>query len=205
MAQTFKGDRDVILAPWSETTIGWQCFMKTGCNNEATYPPQKTYYQTASMQQAVNTMRAAGYKGVISIPCIGYGDGCGKVNGSFYDGSSWLRSRPTDSDHQLIAEAHVYGGNGCDTDTCFDSSMAPITKVVPLIFAEIGETYYGSCGSSYISRFLNWADRHGVGYETWVWDTWNLCGCLISNYNGTPYSAYGLWVHAHYLARPREA
>ncbi|HEV2362127.1 MAG TPA: hypothetical protein VGS21_10535 [Acidimicrobiales bacterium] len=194
MAATFKGDPDVILAPWGETIVGWACFMKTGCDNQATYGSGNHYYRTASMQQAVTVMRQAGYKGVISIPCIDYANAC-----AAYDGSSWLASRPTDPDGQLIAEAHVYGKNGCDTVTCFNSTMTPITKVVPLIFGETGETYDGSdCGSTYIAAFLGWADQHGVGYEAWTWDTWGNCGVLISNYNGTPYSAWAAWVKAHY-------
>jgi endoglucanase len=203
MANTFRHDPDVILAPWGETTIGWACFMRTGCNDQATFGPQKAPYQTASMQQAVDRMRGAGYKGVISIPCINYANACGKLpDGSLYRGSTWLTSRPTDSASQLMAEAHVYGKNACDTAACFDSSMAPIAKVVPLVFAETGETYDASdCGSRNISTFMNWADRHSVGYEAWTWDTWGNCGALIRSYKGTPYSGYGRWVHAHYAAR----
>ncbi|MBV8372409.1 MAG: cellulase family glycosylhydrolase, partial [Candidatus Eremiobacteraeota bacterium] len=162
MAATFKNDPNVILAPWGETTVGWTCFMRKGCKNQATYGPHNQFYLTAAMQQAVTLMRGAGYNGVISIPCIDYANACGKINGSNYDGSTWLKSRPSDPNNQLIAEAHVYGKNTCDTPACFDSSMRPITKVVPLIFGETGETYDGSdCGSSYISTFMNWADAHG--------------------------------------------
>ena len=203
MAHTFKGDHNVILAPWGETTIGWKCFMRTGCNNQATFGPRQARYRTASMQQAVDRIRGAGYKGVIAISCIDYGNACGSSpDGSLYRGSTWLRSRPTDPARQLIAEAHVYGKNACATTACFNSSMGPITKVVPLLFAETGETYDASdCGSHYISSFMDWADHHGVGYEAWTWDTWGNCGALIRDYRGTPYSGYGKWVHTHYAAR----
>jgi endoglucanase len=201
LAATFKGDPNVILAPWGETTVGWTCFMNHGCDNQATYGPHNTPYQTAPMQQAVNVMRRAGYHGVIAIPCIDYANACGTLpNGTLYDGSTWLKSRPTDPYHQLIAEAHVYGKNMCDTVACLDSSMAPIAKSVPLIFGETGETYDASdCGSTYISTFMQWADAHGVGYEAWTWDTWGNCGVLIANYGGTPYSGFGSWVRHHYL------
>jgi hypothetical protein len=203
MAATFKSDPDVILAPWGETTVGWTCFMKTGCDNQATYGPNNAYYQTASMQQAVDVMRAAGYRGVISVPCIEYANMCGTLpDGSDYDGSTWLKSRPSDPDHQLVAEAHVYGKNSCDTVACLDSSMAPIAAAVPLVFGETGETYDASdCGSGYISTFLPWADAHGAGYEAWTWDTWGGCGVLVSNYAGAPANAWATWVKAHYLAR----
>jgi endoglucanase len=199
MASTFKSDPNVILAPWGETTVDWKCFMLTGCDDEAKYGSQ--YYLTAAMQQAVNLMRDAGYNGVISIPCIDYANACGKINGDDYDGSTWLKSRPKDSENQTIAEAHVYGKNLCDTAACFDSSMAPITKVVPMIFGETGETYDASeCKPHYIPTFMDWADAHGVGYEAWTWDTWGGCGVLISNYNGTPGPPWASWVKHHYLS-----
>ena len=204
MAATFKGDPDVILAPWGETTVDWSCFMQVGCDNQATYGPSKKYYLTASMQQAVSVMRKSGYKGVIAIPCIDFANACGKITQSDYDGSTWLRSRPHDPLHQLVAEAHVYGKNTCDTVACFDSSMLPITKVVPLIFGEVGETYdASSCAASYVSTFMQWADAHGVGYEAWAWDTWKLCGVLITSYGGTPDAVYGTWVRAHLAADAR--
>jgi hypothetical protein len=200
MAATFKNDPNVILAPWGETTVGWKCFMKKGCDNEATYGPSNAYYQTAAMQQAVTLMRHAGYNGVISIPCIDYANACGKIDGSKYGGSTWLESRPHDPANQLIAEAHVYGKNACDTTACFNSSMRPITKVAPMIFGETGETYGGSdCGRTYVPTFMNWADQYGVGYEAWTWDTWGGCGVLISDYSGTPANSWSRWVKRHYL------
>ncbi len=200
MAATFKNDPNVILAPWGETTVGWKCFMKKGCDNEATYGPSNAYYQTAAMRQAVTLMRHAGYNGVISIPCIDYANACGKIDGSKYGGSTWLESRPHDPANQLIAEAHVYGKNACDTTACFNSSMRPITKVAPMIFGETGETYGGSdCGRTYVPTFMNWADQYGVGYEAWTWDTWGGCGVLISDYSGTPANSWSRWVKRHYL------
>jgi hypothetical protein len=189
MAAAFKNDPNVILAPWGETVVNANCFLNGGVC-EATYGPGDKAYNTAGMQQAVTVMRQAGYKGVISIPGIDYAN----------DLSEWLSHEPVDSEHQLVAEAHVYGKNTCDTTSCFDSSMAPVAARVPLIFGETGETYDDSdCGSSYISTFMNWADAHGVGYEAWTWDTWGTCGSLISDYNGTPANVYGAWVKNHYL------
>ena len=49
---------------------------------------------------------------------------------------------------------------------------------------------------------INWADAHAVNYEAWVWNTWGNCGALISDYDGTPYHAFGNWVHDHYVAFP---
>ena len=208
MASVFKGDPNVILAPWGETTVGWACFMRKGCGDEAKYGPYDRFYRTASMKQAVQDMREAGYQGIVSLPCINFANACGKINGQDYDGSTWLKSRPADPDHQTIAEAQAFGDDTCNTTVCFNSSMRPITKVVPMIFAETGEMYGGSgsgetdtgagCGPTYISQFMTWADAHDVGYEAWTWDTWGGCGVLIKSYNGMPSSPWARWVKKHY-------
>ncbi|HKU80605.1 MAG TPA: cellulase family glycosylhydrolase [Candidatus Tumulicola sp.] len=201
MAGAFKNDPNVILAPWGETTVGWKCFMRQGCDDEATYGPSNAFYQTASMKQAIARMRGAGYEGVVALPCIDYANMCGKFHGSDYGGSTWLKSRPNDPAGQTIAEAHVYGKNLCDTVTCFNEGMRPVSRAVPMVFGETGETYDGSqCDSHYISRFMTWADANGVGYEAWTWDAWGGCGVLIADYDGTPSSAWARWVKRHYLS-----
>jgi hypothetical protein len=178
IAQTFRNDSRVILAPWGETVQDADCFLKGGVCG-ATFGKDNTPYPTAGMQQAVDLMRAAGYKGVISIPGVDYAN----------DLSHWLSHEPKDPLHQLIAEAHVYGKNVCSSISCLDDHYAPVAKKVPLIFGETGESYDDSdCGSTVIQQLLTWADEHGVGYETWAWDTWKTCG------------SYGTYVRQHYLS-----
>jgi endoglucanase len=180
LAEAFKHDDQVILAPWGETEVSAGCFLHGGSCGP---------YRVAGMQQAVNVIRAAGDRGVISIPGIDFAN----------DLSGWLSHEPRDPRHQLIAEAHVYGKNVCDTLTCLDRTMAPVAERVPLIFGEVGQTYdASSCGHSYVQSFLSWASAHNVGYAAWTWDAWGNCEALISNYNGTPANDYGRWVRAHY-------
>lgn len=195
MAKTFKSDPNVILAPWGETIVDADCFLRGGICG-ATFGPNNDRYRTAGMQQAVDVMRKAGYTGVISIPGINYAN----------DLSQWLSHMPKDPRKQLIAEAHVYGKNSCDTKKCFDDTLAPVAQKVPLIFGETGETYDGSsCGSSYTSAFLSWADAHGAGYLTWTWNTWGNCSALIKDYAGTPYSDFGALVRHHFGATKKSA
>lgn len=190
MASTFRSDPNVILAPWGETIVDANCFLNGGVC-EATYGPHNTPYRVAGMQQAVSVMRAAGYRGVISIPGLNYAN----------DMSQWLSHEPKDPLHQLIAEAHVYGKNTCSSASCFDRTMAPVAHKVPLIFGEFGETYdASSCGSSETSIILHWAQAHDVGHAAWTWDTWHSCLALISSYNGTPAHAYGSFIKSWYAA-----
>jgi hypothetical protein len=190
LARTFRRDPDVILAPWGETIVDARCFQHGGVC-EATYGKQNRPYRTAGMQQAVNVMRHAGYRGPIAIPGLDYAD----------DLSKWLSHRPRDPLHQLVAEAHVYGNNTCASTACLDRTMAPVATRVPLVLGETGETYDdSSCGSANISRVIGWADAHGAGYAAWTWDTWGNCESLVSSYDGTPANDYARWVHDFYVA-----
>jgi endoglucanase len=190
LARTFRGDPRVLLAPWGETIVDARCFLHGG-RCEATYGPRNRRYDTAGMQQAVDVMRRAGYRGVIVVPGIDYANNL----------TRWLSHEPRDPLHQLMAEAHVYGKNTCDMTACLDATMAPVAARVPLVFGETGETYDDSdCGSRYVSTFLNWADRHGVGYEAWTWDSWGTCESLIGSYDGKPANAYGAYVKRHLAA-----
>lgn len=200
LADTFKRDPDVILAPWGETYVDADCFLH-GCNDEASYGSGPWdgdgtcgngcyHYTTAGMQQAVDVIRHAGYRGIIAIPGTDYAN----------DLSDWLSHEPHDPLHQLIAEGHVYGGNTCDTVACFHKNYEPVARRVPLLLGEVGESYNNTdCGDTTISQIMNWADRHAVGYAAWAWDAWQNCGALIRNYLGAPNSMYGAAVRAHYL------
>jgi len=189
MARTFKDDPDVILAPWGETVVDADCFLHGGVC-EATFGAHDTPYETAGMQEAVDVMRAEGFRGPIAIPGIDFAN----------DMSSWLDHMPADPSGQLIAEMHLYGKNTCDTVACLDTTVAPILAAGhPAIFGETGETYdASSCGATHISAFLRWADAHGVGYMPWTWNTWGDCGTLISDPDGTPANAYGAYVKTHF-------
>jgi Cellulase (glycosyl hydrolase family 5) len=190
LAATFKSYHNVVLSPWGETYVDANCFLRGGC--KIPFNPSNPSYTTAGMQQAVTVMRKAGYTGVIAISGLSFGN----------DLTKWLSHKPVDPRHQLVAEAHVYGKQVCATPTCFDKTYAPVARRVPVIFGETGETYDASaCGSDHISTILNWADAHGVGYETWTWNTWGNCSALIRDYAGTPFSAYGAWVKSHYARR----
>jgi len=195
LARTFKDDHAVVLAPWGETIVSASCFLKGGICS-ATYGPENARYRTAGMQQAVTVMRRAGYRGVIAIPGLDYAN----------DLTRWLSHTPRDPLNQLVAEAHLFGKNACDTRACLDRTFLPVAKRVPLFFGETGETYdASSCAARFIVSFLNWADAHGVGYASWTWDTWGNCSALIADYEGTPANPYAAWVKSHYRLKRADA
>jgi endoglucanase len=190
MASEYKDVPNVILAPWGEPTVGADCLLEGGC--EATFGSGVSY-EVAGMQEAVDVMRAAGYEGPIAIPGLEYAN----------DLRQWLSHKPVDPLGQLVAEAHLYGKNRCDTVACLDAEYAPVAAQVPLILGETGETYDAdSCGSTYIRRFLEWADAHGVGYQAWTWNTWGTCLALIDDDDGTARNtAYAAAVKQHFGTR----
>jgi hypothetical protein len=192
MAATFRNDRGVILAPWGETVVDANCFLRGGVC-QATFGPRNTPYRTAGMQQAVNVMRRAGYAGVIAIPGVNYAN----------DLSQWLSHKPRDPLDQLVAEAHVYGKQVCADRRCFDRTLAPVARRVPLIFGETGEAFDDSgCDTHHIPGIIGWADAHRVGYLAWTWNTWGNCSALIRDFAGTPMSRYGAWIRDHYARKP---
>jgi endoglucanase len=186
LATAYKDVPNVLLAPWGEPTVNFDCWLNGGCT--ATF--KEGTFTTAGSQQAVNVMRAAGYKGPIVIPGVRFAN----------DLSQWLAYRPVDPLDQIVAEAHVYGGNQCMTVECFDSEYAPVAAEVPLFFGETGETYdASSCGSTNIEQFMDWVDAHGVGYAAWQWNPWQTCLDLTTDYYGmVADSDYARAVHAHY-------
>jgi hypothetical protein len=200
LARTFAGNPDVILAPWSEPTDDAACFLSGG-TCAVPYDPSSipATYDTAGMQQAVTVMRQAGYQGVISIPGINYANNL----------SQWLSHEPNDPDHQLIAEAHIYGNNSCGAENngnCLVSTLDPVAAQVPLLLGETGETYNDSeCTGNNERVILDWADSEQVSWAAWTWDTWGDCSALIQDYSGTIHSgdAYAAVVYSHMLTNGR--
>jgi hypothetical protein len=190
LAAAYKDVPNVILAPWGEPTVNAPCFLNGGCTANFSTGT----YTTAGTQQAVTVMRGAGYKGPIAITGVDYANNL----------SQWLTHRPDDALDQIVAEAHVYGHNVCDTVACWDSDYAPVAAQVPLLFGETGETYAADdCGSTNIQRIIGWADAHGVGYAAWQWDPWHTCLDLITGFDGSVAdSDYARWVHDHYASLP---
>jgi hypothetical protein len=184
IGNAFKNDGMTFIGLQSEPHgITWACWKDGGSSCSVGYT-------ALGMQGALNAVRSTGASNPVTASGIDYANNL----------TQWLANKPTDSAGQLMAEAHIYGGNSCYTASCLSSQVGPVAAQVPVVFGEYGETYDGSsCGSSNTANTLNWATANGVGYEAWTWDTWGNCSSLISDYGGTPANAYGSYVRSYYL------
>jgi hypothetical protein len=186
VAAYFKGNSAVIFDLYNEpypdsnqdTTAAWQCWRDGGsCSGVS--------FQAAGMQELVNTVRSTGASNVIMLSGVQYATAL----------SHWLTYKPSDPLHNLAASWHSYNFNLCNTQPCWDSTVAPVAQQVPVIAGEIGEN---DCAHGYIDTLMPWLDSHGASYLAWAWDTWNCSGgpALISTYNGTP-TTFGLGFAQH--------
>ncbi len=178
VAAAFKGDPAVVFDLYNEPhDISWSCWLN-GCTTSAGW-------QAAGMQQLLDAVRNAG----ATQPVM-----AGGLNWSG-DLSSWLANEPNDPLHQLAASAHIYNFSACNTESCWNQTIAPVAAKVPVVTGEIGEN---DCASSFIDSYMSWADSVGVSYIGWTWDTWNCSSgpALITDYSGTP-TNFGAGLQAH--------
>jgi hypothetical protein len=188
IANAFKGDPMTIIGLQSEPhEISYACWKNGGSSCDVGY-------QALGMQGALDAVRGTGATNVVTASGIDYANNL----------TGWLQNKPDDPLGQLMAEAHVYGGNVCSTASCLDSQMGPVAAQVPLVFGETGQDYSaGDCGSGKVAAIIDWADAHNVGYEAWQWNTWGNCLDLIADFSGrVANSNYARFIHEHFAGRP---
>jgi endoglucanase len=182
----------------------WNCWLN-GCNY--TYDLYTTAtsftpitYQTAGMQQLVDTVRATGAKQPIMVPGLSSANNeCSAwLNNAVGGTCTQLAQIPTDPLNQMILSFHNYLGSACDNVTCWNS-LASVTRAagLPIITGEFGES---DCQDSFDTSYMNWADQNDVSYIAWSWQVNNYTTCnpnggaagiqsnlkLLSNSDGTP-------------------
>jgi Cellulase (glycosyl hydrolase family 5) len=169
LATTFKNNPQVIFDVYGEPEgIYWACW-ENGCVDGGV--------QYAGMQQLVNVIRSTGAKQPIMLGGIDFSN----------DLSEWLSHEPTDPDHQLIADAHIYPLTKCNNAKCWKATLAPTAAQVPLVTGEFGSS---NCSPDFMTKYMKWADRHAVSYIAWGWLAGGCTtgGSLISSFSGAPNS-----------------
>ncbi|MEV5169834.1 cellulose binding domain-containing protein [Streptomyces flaveolus] len=190
VASTFKDDEaavfDLFNEPYpdraaSSATDAWKCWRDGG-----TCPGIS--YEVAGMQDLVDSVRATGAKNVIMAGGLAYSNDLGQ----------WTAYKPTDPAGNLAAAYHVYNFNSCASESCWNSTLAPVAAQVPLVAGEIGEN---TCAHGFTDRVMKWFDDHDLSYLGWTWNTWDCSSgpSLISAYDGTP-TAYGAGLRDHLRA-----
>jgi hypothetical protein len=145
------------------------------------------------MQSLVNAVRNAGGRQPLMLG--------GEAVAS--DLTGLLAHLPSDPLHQLIAAAHIYNNGSCNSPACWNGTLAPIAKRIPVVTGEMGEY---DCGHSFIDTYMGWADSIGVSYLAWSWlpgtdaTTCRVVAGLITNWNGAP-TPYGAGFRAHLIRR----
>ena len=203
VARTFKKDRSVIFDVFNEPysrydangalvfDLTWDCWRAGGCAVPRTGDRQTLdggTFTAIGMWALVDAIRATGAKQPIMLGGIDYAS----------DLRSWLANRP--GYKQVVASFHNYGGHLCHNTACWDEVIQPIAAEAPVVTGEFGET---DCATS-PKTFMDWADRHGVGYLMWAW--WVLpdsaCSSLavIADVKGTARAPNGTALKAQLAA-----
>jgi endoglucanase len=211
VASTFASNPAVVFDAFNEPfspslvndparPVSWDCWENGGCAVSVVKDgdaPNDTIYDAVGMQTLVSAIRATGARQPIMLGGLAYAN----------DLSQWLTHEPTDPLGQLAASFHVYQGEVCDNQACWDSQVAPVAAQVPVVTGEFDQDV--GAASTFDVDYMNWADAHGVGYLAWGWwvlspqeiaDAGNNAYYLVSDASGTPAAPNGVNLHDHLLA-----
>jgi hypothetical protein len=194
VAGYFKADRAVLFHLFDEPhDIGWPC-LRDGCDvvdDGQSGTPGYGAYRTAGTHALVDAIRTSGARQPIVVSGIGFASAL----------DQWERYAPQDVVHQLVVDFNFFDYSG---------DLAPhlpelrdLARRRPVIVGGFGDT---SCTSAFSSRLMRFADRAGISYLAWTWNTEAdyggcanaLLGPISAYYTGEP-SGYGAGIRAHYL------
>jgi aryl-phospho-beta-D-glucosidase BglC (GH1 family) len=216
VANKFKGYPNVIFELFNEPYMywlapsesAWTVLLSGGTETEfvsAGNPYEVALnWQTAGMQQMLNTIRTTGATNVVLAAGASWAQ----------DLSEWLSNRPIDPLQQLGAVWHAYPTYGAAFGTAAyaqpNNSPAIWTEVqgilaagYPVVITEYGDQdSAGTTSAPFASNLLPWADQNGVSYLGWAWDVWeDANNVLITDAAGDPTPGFGAYVKQHYLCR----
>jgi endoglucanase len=149
-----------------DSAQAWQCW-RDGGSQLCQLP-----YEPVGMQGLINAVRyTANASNTLMLGGISYSNSL----------TRWVEYMPTDPLQNIVASWHSYAGNICNNLACWTSEILTVTKTVPVITGELGET---DCGTSYILPLMNWLYQNDISYLGWVFDTYGNCSAapaLVSN------------------------
>ncbi len=193
VASEFREDRSILFDVYNEPhDVGWDCWSSPCQVADHWFGG----YQATSLPELLNAVRSTGAQQPVLLSGLDWA--------RFMHG--WLTFRPADPAHALVAANHTYDFSLCDR-AC-RKTLANIARRVPVVTTELGE---GDCNHDYVDPYMPFADRHGISYLGWTWNTGGRWECgsgpsLIRDWEGhpTPYGK-GLREHLRLLAKKKSA
>jgi hypothetical protein len=186
VAHHYKHDHAVLFDLYNEPHgVGWGCW-EHGC---VIHDKRVGTYRAAGMAELVKAVRSTGARQPLMLGGTEWAR----------DDDGWLAHLPPDPAHAEVASNHTYNFAAC-YGAC-RAALAKIARTHPVVTGELGE---GDCRDDYIDPYMSWADRHGISYLAWAWDTHGGWTCrsgpsLIKAYDGTP-TAFGRGFRDHLRA-----
>lgn len=142
-------------------TLDWQCWASGGCSppldNDLTFPLTGQTYAAVGMADLVVAVRQARANQPVILSGLDYAN----------DLRGWFDAAPDDD--QLIAGLHVYPGNRCADEVCWNAEITPLAARVPVLMTEFGQSDGGDEG---FRRAFAWADANVSGALAWAW--WSI-------------------------------
>ncbi len=183
VATRFRDNHAVLFHAYDEPhKISWEC-LRDGCAVNAdgsdSEPPFGSY-QAAGDQAIVNTIRATGATQPIIVSGIDFAG----------DLSRWEELKPADPLSSIAV-----GWNSFDYSKNFGPSKSDLGSLAsryPIVVGGFGDT---DCDSSFSTKLMKFADRSGISYLAWTWNT-------SADYGGCANALLGPKLSAYYSAHP---
>jgi endoglucanase len=198
LAATFKDNHQVIFHAFDEPhVIDWPCALN-GCATVDMPEGKNRFgpYTAVGHQAIVDAIRASGATQPIVISGIDFAG----------DVSQWETFVPKDPAGQLVV-----GFNTFDYSKNFPRVSPDLTRLAatyPVLIGGFGDT---NCSSRFSRRLMKFADRAGISYLAWTWNSiqdYGDCsnalldagrkGKAAKAYFGGLPSGFGAGVRAHY-------
>lgn len=183
VATEYRSDRSVLFDVYNEPhDVDWTCWAQP-C---VLHNNWLGWYQAVGLPELLAAVRSTGARQPVLLGGIDWARDLG----------GWLGHRPIDPAHALVASNHTYDFSACGR-RCRDT-LARIARRFPVVTGELGE---GDCRRRYVNSYMDWADRHGISYLGWAWNTGGRWDCgggpsLIESYDGHP-TRYGAGLRKH--------
>jgi hypothetical protein len=193
VATRFRDNHSVLFHTYDEPNgITGEC-LRDGCTVEADGSgggPAYGRYQAAGQQALVDAIRSTGARQPIAISGIEF---AGRPD-------LWEQFMPNDPHHALVLNISDFDYS--PTVDPYKSVLRGLAAKYPVLIGGFGDT---DCNSDHSDSVMSFADRAGISYLAWTWNTEAdyggcknaLLGPLSAYYSGKP-SGFGRGIRRHF-------